>query len=1488
MSTNEAKQAYLHIHASEFFASDQLSGRAEILNDALKGVLDAGTKDITSATKMTSLGELTPKCKFAVTAMTAANLSKPVMLRGYPGRSSPIQCTLLEALLATLSDAQVLPPVAIGESITEFFVATTTGRCNPMESLLEEIPSIFEGKSISVIVSVGSGRPSPVALRGRGDFASAVLDLAKSSHAVSQSMVSRFSGHPGVFVRIDVDGFDHSGIIQPHELISHSRAYLVQEEIRTQMDAVIHSLKYRPKRLEINHISGLQQGILERINNTLDSVLSAEESRILGKLNVSRDAPFTSVIEKKVQRQSCTPGTRIAILQQLLDWSTTLTPELKNSLFWLYGLAGTGKTTILRDICERLQELNLLASSYFCSIQLTSGDSKHLVPTIARHLASHSQAFKAALVLQLRQDPDLFFASLKPQFEYLLCKPWRAAANENVGYAAKIVIVDALDECDQGEEFLSLLLYAIEEGQLEGIQFIVSSRPVPRLLAKVRAMRPDSPQVSLHEVPKEEINGDIKRYFEANLALPSPRIKELVARADGLFIYASTLVKYLSPSQLLAPKELERRLEKVLAQTPERSSINPLYEQIVNVALSLDDDDSTRIRWTILHAISCAAEPPSANVVAGLLGIDPQVVTALVESLYSVMFTTARSGPIYIFHASFHDFIISHTDGKLSYYPLHTHSALAQACLAEMSKSLRFNICHLESSFIPDEDLNPPVQDRICTEVGDFLVYASRNWLVHIKRCDEMSQFTILPHVERVLRAKGIFWIELMSLLGDIRRCKEVLTELISSSSIIRIIPAISQIGVQAAKLVSVFDTLPVKITSHLYLSCLALAEETSESRHWIAQFSILPRVMSQQLVVNRSCQMAVKVGASIFALALSPDGKHIVSGSFDNTVCLWDAESGRQLRKLVGHTNSASSVAFSPDGKRIVSGSDDKTIWIWDAESGKQLRKLVGHTLPVSSVAFSPDGKRIVSGSDDKTVRIWNAKSGTELRKLVGHTHFVTSVAFSPDGKRIVSGSDDNNFCIWDAESGEQLRKLIGHTNSVLSVVFSPDGKRVVSGSSDNTVCIWSVKSGKQLRKLVGHTNSVASVAFSPNGKRIVSGSKDKTVRVWDFRSGKQLRKLVGHTDLVSSVTFSPDGKLIVSGSDDEILRVWDAESEKQLRNLRGHIDSVWSTSFSPDGKWIVSGSSDETARVWDAESGKQLLKIDGHTGSVISVAFSPDGRRIVSGSDDRTLRIWDAKSGKQLRKFVGHTNSVWSVAFSPDGNYIVSGSTDGFLCVWSVESGKQLRNLRGHSRSVLSVAFSPNGQRIVSGSSDKTVRIWEVGSGKQFHNLRGHIDFVRSVTFSSDGKRIVSGSSDNTVRIWDAESGKQLCNLQGHANSVRSVAFSPDAKHAVSGSVDSTVRVWDAKSGKQLRKLVGHTHSVSSVAFSPDGKRIVSGSDDKTVRIWSAQSRKQLLNSEGHTDIVGSVVFPADIKRLEQARNRSVPEPSMLVLFTIHKRLI
>ncbi|MCH2047676.1 MAG: serine/threonine protein kinase [Trichodesmium sp. ALOHA_ZT_67] len=298
-----------------------------------------------------------------------------------------------------------------------------------------------------------------------------------------------------------------------------------------------------------------------------------------------------------------------------------------------------------------------------------------------------------------------------------------------------------------------------------------------------------------------------------------------------------------------------------------------------------------------------------------------------------------------------------------------------------------------------------------------------------------------------------------------------------------------------------------------------------------------------------------------VCSVALRNDQKILASGSEDETIKLWEVDSGREILTIRGHSGYVNSVAFSPDGKILASGSDDKTIRLWEVQTGKLLCILgdwgrgeyFGHSGGVTAIAFHPDGKSLASASKDKNVKVWrlgddiyDPNYGKVIMTLTGHLQQVRAIAFSPDGQTLASGSQDNMIKIWDLSLGNTVKNLCHYyqgTHYIYTVAFSTDGKVLASGGRDRNIKIWEIESGEILKILEGHSSDIRQVVFSPQGDIIASGSEDGTIKIWDGKTGQEIGNLVGHSKYINSVTFSRDGKSLASGSSDNTIRIWRQE---------------------------------------------------------------------------------------------------------------------------------------------------------------------------------------------------------------------------------------------------------------------------------------------------------------------------------------------------------
>ena len=316
--------------------------------------------------------------------------------------------------------------------------------------------------------------------------------------------------------------------------------------------------------------------------------------------------------------------------------------------------------------------------------------------------------------------------------------------------------------------------------------------------------------------------------------------------------------------------------------------------------------------------------------------------------------------------------------------------------------------------------------------------------------------------------------------------------------------------------------------------------------------------------------------------------------------------------KMLVGHKKSVVSLFLSRDGRQLLSGSADDTLRLWNMDTGVCSHVFEVHTRPITSVCLNIDGRRALSGGGTRSedgqhslnvMALWDVTTGMCLQVFKGHTDRVNAVCFSPDSQMALSGSADKTLRLWDANTGVCIHIFEGHDDGIKSLCFSADGRHILSASSDKTVRLWDAAKGACVRIFKGHDNSVAAACLSEDGQWVLSGyeahpdGRSRTVYtgwnreeigfeakplLWDTATGGQQPKF---GEEGGSVCLSTDGRWALVRDSNYGMRLWDVTNDKCLHVFEGHTKPVTAVQLSRDGRWAVSGSDDHTIRAWELD---------------------------------------------------------------------------------------------------------------------------------------------------------------------------------------------------------------------------------------------------------------------------------------------------------------
>jgi WD40 repeat protein len=304
-------------------------------------------------------------------------------------------------------------------------------------------------------------------------------------------------------------------------------------------------------------------------------------------------------------------------------------------------------------------------------------------------------------------------------------------------------------------------------------------------------------------------------------------------------------------------------------------------------------------------------------------------------------------------------------------------------------------------------------------------------------------------------------------------------------------------------------------------------------------------------------------------------------TSSGSNDLILWDLTNGTMVGEmeggggyLEGQAAEVNEVAVSADGKRVVSASADGTLIVWDLVEDIPHRTLASCGGPIYHVAVTPDGRRAVSASEDTELVVWDLTSGRPLRGLPGHNAIVEKLVITADGARLLSADWEGKILLWELDSGRLLRSLQRNQEPVCGMVITPDDRRVIAASADGAIQVWDLAGEAPLHCLAGDAAWNDCLALTPDSKLLVTATADHALVVWDLESGQALRRMVGHHGVVNAIALTPDGRRVVSVSLDGSLIVWDLHSAAALARFVDE-QALYTCAVAPDGRSVAAGGS-------------------------------------------------------------------------------------------------------------------------------------------------------------------------------------------------------------------------------------------------------------------------------------------------------------------------
>ncbi len=642
-----------------------------------------------------------------------------------------------------------------------------------------------------------------------------------------------------------------------------------------------------------------------------------------------------------------------------------------------------------------------------------------------------------------------------------------------------------------------------------------------------------------------------------------------------------------------------------------------------------------------------------------------------------------------------------------------------------------------------------------------------------------------------------------------------------------------------------------------IYLTIILL----NSANHVNAQTSRL------ETVIQKGHEAVVK------AVAYTPDGKYLLTGSRDKSIKLWETSSAREVKSYKGHISTINDLAVSKDGKFFASSSADNTAKVWEIKTGKLLFTTPEDRDYMTDVTFSPDGKYLIAGGFDPFLKVWDYRTKKLIKKLAVDPDrgmgLGLNFVFSPDGKYLATGEDGKNLKIYHTNSWDTLYTIPlekGWCGGCATfVAFSPDSKKIAKMANGGAIEVFDVKGKRKIGVLLDEVKDARSITFDHKGE-VLMVATENTIYQWAMKTGELILKFNLDVIGVNDAAYSPNSEEIIVGGNDNKASAWSARDGSFIKEYSGILQEVdkGGINYDPnnfreshlakylelkskillskDGKKLIRGKFGKLAKMWDIKSGKTLTEFRGHKKAILCADLSDDGKRLITGDGDGILILWDVETGQKLKVFDKHETPVLDVKFNHKNDQIVSVGWEGFALIWDLESGELVSNLYFENRAAFSVAFSSNDLYIIAGLLDKKMEMWEIDSKQLVREFVGHTGVVSEIKPHPVKQEILTIGWDGSVRLWDVNTGLMSKKFKSN-RPLYTGTYAIERNEILVAGANQEILILNAENLEFKKTLKGHQSDIVTVIVNESEGLLVSNSLDGVTKIWDLEKGKEFF---------------------------------------------